>query len=39
MTPLTEEVAAALARDDPSPQPCGAEQVEHVPLPRRPPSQ
>jgi hypothetical protein len=33
MTRLTEEVAAALARDDPTPKPCGAELVEHVPPP------
>ena len=31
MTPLTKEVAAALARDHPNPKPCGAELVEHVP--------
>jgi hypothetical protein len=36
MTPLTEEVAAALALDDPSPQPCGAELVERVPPPAPP---
>jgi hypothetical protein len=33
MTPVTEEVAAALARDNPSPQPSNAELVEHVPPP------
>jgi hypothetical protein len=35
---VVEEVAAALARDDPSPQPGGAELVEHRPPPRRPPA-
>ena len=35
---VVEEVAAALARDDPSPQPTNAELVEHVPPPGRPPS-
>jgi hypothetical protein len=40
MTPLTKEVTAALARDDPTPKPCGAELGEHVPPPaRRSPSQ
>ena len=39
MTPLTKEVTAALARDDPTPKPCGAEPGEHVPRPpRRSPS-
>jgi hypothetical protein len=33
-----EEVAAALSRDDPSPDPRNAELVEHVPPPRRPPA-
>jgi hypothetical protein len=36
---VVEEVAAALARDDPSPQPGNAELVEYVPPPGRPPSQ
>jgi hypothetical protein len=36
---VVEEVAAALARDDPSPQPGNAELVEHVPPLGRPPSQ
>ena len=31
MTLLTKEVAAALARDDRNPKPCGAELVEQVP--------
>jgi hypothetical protein len=35
---VAEEAAAALARDDPSPQPGNAELVEHVPPPGRPPS-
>jgi len=35
MTPLTKEVTAALARDDPTPKPCGAELGEHVPPPAR----
>jgi hypothetical protein len=35
---VVEEVAAALARDDPSPRPRDAELVEHVPPHRRPPS-
>jgi len=33
---VVEEVAAALARDDPQPQPRDAELVEHVPPPQRP---
>jgi hypothetical protein len=36
MTPLTKEVTAALARDDPTPKPCGAEPGEHVPPPAPP---
>jgi hypothetical protein len=36
---VVEEVAAALARDDPGPQPGNAELVEYVPPPGRPPSQ
>ena len=36
---VVEEVAAALARDDPSPQPGNAKLVEHVPPLGRPPSQ
>jgi hypothetical protein len=35
---VIEEVAAALARDDPSPQPRSAELVEHVTADQRPPS-
>jgi hypothetical protein len=35
---VVEEVAAALARDDPSPQPSNAELVEHVTADQRPPS-
>jgi hypothetical protein len=35
---VAEEVAAALARDDPRPRPRDAELVEHVSPPRRPPS-
>jgi hypothetical protein len=34
---VVEEVAAALACDDPSPRPRDAELVEHVPPPRRRP--
>jgi hypothetical protein len=34
---VVEEVAAALARDDPSPRPRDAELVEHVPPPGRQP--
>jgi len=36
MTPLTKEVTAALALDDPTPKPCGAEPGEHVPPPAPP---
>ncbi len=35
---VVEEVAAALARDDPSPQPRNADLVEHVTAGRRSPS-
>ncbi len=35
---VVEEVAAALARDDPRPQPGNAELIEHLPPPGRPPS-
>ncbi len=37
-TQVVEEVAAALARDDPCPQPSNAELVKHEPPPGRPPS-
>jgi hypothetical protein len=35
---VVEEVAAALARDDPAPRPGNAKLVEHLPPPGRPPS-
>ena len=35
---VVQEVAAALARDDSSPEPRDAELVEHLPPPGRPPS-
>jgi hypothetical protein len=36
MTPVTDEVAAALARDDPNPKPGGVELSKHMPPPAPP---
>jgi hypothetical protein len=36
MTPVTDVVAAALARDDPNPKPDGVELSKHMPPPAPP---